>query len=206
MKAPVLHVLAGPNGSGKSTFVGTVLGPTTRLTFINADEIAAERWPGEEEQHAYDAARTAASARDEAIEGQRSFIAETVFSHPSKVALIERAARAGYLVELHVMLVPEDLAVARVRDRVIRGGHSVPEAKIRERYRRLWALIAAAVPLTNRSYFYDNTLSSQPFKTVAAYQRGRPAKVDWPRWTPAALIEALRSQPQPVLLPQDEHV
>ncbi len=191
MKAPVLHVLAGPNGSGKSTFVDRVLGPTTRLPFINADEIAAERWPGEEEQHAYDAARAAASARDEAIAKRRSFIAETVFSHPSKVDLIERATAAGYLVELHVMLVPEDLAVARVSDRVNRGGHSVPEAKIRERYRRLWKLIAAAVPLASRSYFYDNTQSARPFKTVAAYQRGRPTQADWPAWAPPPLTEAL---------------
>ena len=48
----MLSVVAGPNGSGKSTFVHTVLGPVTGLPFINADEIAAALWPGEEEAHA----------------------------------------------------------------------------------------------------------------------------------------------------------
>ncbi len=43
------------------------------------------------------------------------FIAETVFSHPSKLDLIDHAYAAGFTVFLHVMLVPEDLAVAESR-------------------------------------------------------------------------------------------
>ena len=49
---PVLHLLAGPNGSGKSTLFERILGPTTRLPFINVDLITARRWPGAEEEHA----------------------------------------------------------------------------------------------------------------------------------------------------------
>lgn len=193
MSTPLLHVLAGPNGSGKSTFVREALGPITRLPFVNADEIAAQRWPGQAEQHAYDASAAAAQARDQAIAERRSFIAETVFSHPSKVDLIGRAVAAGYLVELHVMLVPEDLAVARVAHRVALGGHTVPEHKVRQRYRRLWELVVQARPIVDRTTFYDNTASARPFRAVAVYERGRlvgtPA---WPVWTPLE-ITALRA-------------
>lgn len=77
MSTPVLHVLAGPNGAGKSTFVHRVLVPVTRLPFINADEIAAERWPGEEAEHAYAASEAAAGARSELLEQRSSFITET---------------------------------------------------------------------------------------------------------------------------------
>jgi len=45
MSSPVLHLLAGPNGSGKSTFVAEVLQEVTHLPFVNADVIAAHRWP-----------------------------------------------------------------------------------------------------------------------------------------------------------------
>ncbi len=185
MSTPVLHVLAGPNGSGKSTFVREVLGPITHLPFINADEIAAEHWPGKEEQHAYHASLAAAKAREQAITDRRSFITETVFSHPSKVDLIGKGLAAGYLVELHVMLVPENLAVARVGHRVALGGHTVPEEKIRQRYRRLWKLIAQARQIVHRVTFYDNTTSDKPFRAVAVYERGQLVGTpEWPTWAP----------------------
>ena len=183
----MLSVVAGPNGSGKSTFVQTVLGPATRLPFINADEIAAALWPGEEEAHAYDASRAAAAARSQALSARRSFITETVFSHPSKVALVEQAIRAGYRVELHVMLIPEEVTVARVAYRVSTGGHTVPPEKVRERYHRLWGLVVDARALAHRATFYDNS-RSKPFQRVAAYERGHPVGPPaWPTWAPKAL-------------------
>ena len=99
MPDPVLHLLVGPNGSGKSTLYERVIGPTTHLEFVNADVNAADRWP-------------------ELIDGRRSFVAETVFSHESKLDLVRSALDAGFLVTLHVVVVPEGLTVARVTSRV----------------------------------------------------------------------------------------
>lgn len=189
MSSPVLHVLAGPNGSGKSTFVHSVLQPVTHLPFINADEIAARRWPGQEVEHGYEASIAAMQARDDALADKRSFITETVFSHPSKVDLIQRSILAGYLVTLHVVLVPEDVTVLRVKYRVLRGGHTVPEEKIRQRYRRLWDLVAEARGYANWCTIYDNSRASSPFKIVARYEKGQlVGEPRWPRWTPSALI------------------
>jgi predicted ABC-type ATPase len=189
VSAPVLHVLAGPNGAGKSTLVARVVQPTSGLPFINADEIAKLRWPGAEEQHAYDASQAAAQARDEALAAGESFITETVFSHPSKVDLITQAIGAGYDVRLHVIVVREDTAVERVAHRVAYGGHTVPEDKIRERYRRLWSLVVAAVPLVERATFYNNASSRHAFDIVATFVRGRPVGVPaWPLWAPPELI------------------
>lgn len=159
MSTPTLHLLAGPNGAGKSTFVTRVLQPATHLPFINADVI-----------------------------GHASFITETVFSHPSKVALVEQADALGYLVHLHVILVPVDLSVARVADRVRQGGHDVPEAKIRARYDRLWRFVAQARMTASRADFYDDSRAATPFRVVAAYASGqRVGKASWPIWTPRVL-------------------
>ena len=183
----MLCVVAGPNGSGKSTFVHEVLGPATGLPFINADELAAAEWPGDEEAHAYDASRAAAAARAQAINDRRSFITETVFSHPSKVALVKEAARAGYRVELHVMLIPEEVTVRRVAYRVSAGGHTVPPGKIRERYHRLWGLVVDARAIAHRATFCDNS-RSKPFQQMAAYERGHLVGTPtWPTWTPEVL-------------------
>lgn len=94
--------------------------------------------------HAYGASRLAAAARATYLSARTSFITETVFSHPSKVDLVRDATAAGYHVHLHVILVPEDTTVSRVSHRVAHGGHAVPEEKIRERYQRLWDLVAQA--------------------------------------------------------------
>jgi predicted ABC-type ATPase len=188
MADPVLHVLAGPNGSGKSTLWTLVLERELHLDFVNADEIAQDNWPGDPEGHAYDGAQLAAERRDELMAARRSFATETVFSHESKVELVRAAVDAGYLVTLHVLVVPADLAVERVVSRVENRGHSVPEVKIRERYARLWAHVADAIRLAEHVRVYDNTSGATPFRPIAGFERGALLWSDWPPWTPAELV------------------
>ncbi len=183
-----LQLVVGPNGSGKTTFVTEFLGPELPgFAYVNADEIAAMRWPGEPGAHAYEAAQVAAETRTQLIAGGRSFIAETVFSHPSKLELMRSAQAEGYHVVVHVMLVPEELAVRRVAYRVRAGGHDVPEVKIRERYRRLWPLVGEAITLADRAVAYDNSRAAGPTK-VGEYFEGLPiGPVEWPDWAPEPL-------------------
>ena len=183
-----LDLVIGPNGAGKSTFVAFTLAPLLPGSpFVNADEIARQRWPGDAEHHSYEAARIAAATRTALIAAGRSFIAETVFSHPSKLDLIAEAHDRDYTVVLHVLLIPEDLAVERVRHRVLAGGHSVAEEKIRERHRRLWDLAVQAIGSCDSTTVYDNSRRKGP-RIVAQFAGGEvigaPA---WPAWTPAPL-------------------
>jgi predicted ABC-type ATPase len=188
---PVLHVIAGPNGAGKTTFYVKVLGPVTHLDFVNADLIAADRWPDAQVEHAYEAAALAAEHRARLIAARESFATETVFSHESKVALLRDAEQAGYRVVLHVVLIPEDLAVARVVDRVANGGHDVPEDKVRARFGRLWRHLRDAVVLVDEAHMYDNTMAAEPFRLVASYIRGQViGSPDWPAWAPQDLRDA----------------
>ena len=182
---PLLHLLVGPNGSGKSTYARDVLIPVTRLPFINADEIAARQWPDASSAHAYEAARLAEQLRRRAIEQRTSFISETVFSHPSKVDLVAAAVDAGYLVHLHVMLVPVELSIVRVGERVRRGGHDVPESKIRERHERLWSFVSAAASIADHVEVFDNGSASAPFRLCATLRHGRMiGEPEWPAWAP----------------------
>ena len=186
---PVLHLLAGPNGAGKSSYVADVLQPVTHLPFVNADVIAAKRWPTAQAQHAYQAAQAAAEQRQMLLVERRSFITETVFSHPSKVELVEQAVSLGYLVHLHVMLLPVEVTVARVAFRVRHGGHDVPEDKIRARYERLWELVAVARNRADRADFFDNSRAETPFRLVATFEWGELVGLPaWPGWTPKALL------------------
>jgi predicted ABC-type ATPase len=183
-----LDLVVGPNGAGKSTFIAFTLAPLLPGSLVvNADEIARRRWPEDPASHAYDAAAIAADTRARLIELGRSFIAETVFSHPSKLDLIRGARGEGFTVVLHALLVPEDLAVERVRHRVLAGGHHVPEDKIRQRHRRLGALLAEAAASCDIATVYDNSRLRGP-RIVARLSGGQVVgSPDWPEWAPKEL-------------------
>jgi predicted ABC-type ATPase len=186
-----LDLVVGPNGAGKSTFVRLTLASAVRdgVVVVNADEIARDRWPEDPEGHSYDAARIAARRRADLIKGGESFITETVFSHPSKLDLIDDAHRAGYVVTLHVLLIPQHLALPRVRLRVESGGHDVPARKVVERYERLWPLVATALTRADSATVYDNVALAGP-RPVARFAQGVPVgEVRWPPWTPDALCK-----------------
>lgn len=184
-----LDLVVGSNGAGKTTFVRKILlrSLPSGTAFVNADEIAVQRWPDEPEGKSYEAAQVAAATRQALIATERPFVAETVFSHPSKLDLIGDAHAAGYTVALHVVLVPEDLAVLRVEYRVAAGGHSVPEEKVRQRYQRLWMLVRRAMDACDTSTVYDNSAHGGP-RIVVQLAGGIPiGVVNWPTWTPAEL-------------------
>jgi predicted ABC-type ATPase len=189
-----LDLVVGPNGAGKTTFVRKTLIPVLPpgVVFVNADEIARQRWPEDPEGNSYEAAQVAEATRTALIEAGQAFIAETVFSHPSKLELIDAAHAAGYTVFLHVLLVPEDLSVARVAYRVAAGGHSVPEEKIRQRHRRLWRLVAVAMARADAATVYDNSSNEGP-RIVAQVAGGvAVGVVSWPAWASVQLQTAWR--------------
>ncbi len=183
-----LDLVVGPNGAGKTTFVQLVIAPTLpKSVFVNADVIAAERWPHDPAGNAYQAATIAESTRLRLIERGIPLIAETVFSHESKLDLIRAAITAGFEVALHVVMVPEELAVRRVGYRVAAGGHDVPVDKIRSRHQRLWRLIVEGVTLSSTATFWDNSAFDGP-QIVALFVGGFPVgSPAWPGWTPTVL-------------------
>lgn len=186
-----LDLVVGPNGAGKSTFVRLTLARVlpAGLMFVNADEIARHRWPDAPEAHSYEAAELAARTRDALLRTGESFIAETVFSHPSKLELIRNAQGSGYTVALHVLMVPEDLSVERVAHRVRSGGHAVPEEKIRQRHRRLWQLVAAAAERADATTFYDGAQRSGPRISAQLAAGAAVGAIRWPSWVAPVLSE-----------------
>ncbi|WP_256622609.1 hypothetical protein [Methanolobus chelungpuianus] len=76
--------------------------------------------------------------RDQLIESDISlFSFETVFSHISKIQFMERAKQKGWELYLY-FISTSDSAInqGRVKERVEKGQHDVPEDKIVERYIR----------------------------------------------------------------------
>ena len=156
------------------------------IPFINADVIQRDELKNPDIAAAYDAARIADERRSAHLERGTSFATETVFSHPSKLALVEDARARGFRVMVfHVGVDSAALSVARVAGRVEEGGHPVPEDKIRARYARGGGLIRQAVLLADLGHVFDNSGLNTPPERVLSFTNGRAVFVrpQLPRWT-----------------------
>jgi len=129
-------IVSGPNGSGKTTIAREYL-LTHNLEYLSADEIA-EGLPHESLQEVrLQAGRLFFERIIENIQVGRSFLAETTLAGKGFRRIVAELKAAGYSVTLiFVFLDSADACVARIRERVRKGGHDVPEADIRRRYIR----------------------------------------------------------------------
>jgi len=89
---PTIIVLAGPNGAGKSTLYETRVAPGFAGPFINADIIQRDELRDPSPAASYAAANIASARRADYLAQGRAFVTGTVFSHPSKLELIDKRA------------------------------------------------------------------------------------------------------------------
>jgi predicted ABC-type ATPase len=179
-----LWLLAGGNGAGKSTFYRLFLEPRG-IKFVNADLIARGLNQDPPEAASYKAARLVERLLSDLLNRGLSFCYETVFSHVSKIDFVAGAKTLGYQVILvYIHLENSGLNEARVSQRVSEGGHDVPAEKIRSRIPRTMKNIATILPLVDAARLLDNSSRENPFRQVAAVNRGRKRLLvnPLPRW------------------------
>lgn len=197
---PTLHVLAGPNGAGKTTLYESWVRRRTTAEFVNADLLvhAALGRHATTQADAELGQRLAEDRRSALLAARQSLVAESTFSHPSKLDLLRQARAAGYeLVVYHVNVDSPDLAVARVASREMHGGHPVPEDRIRGRYQRNQALIRQAVQMADRAFVLDNSVRGASPRALIAFVSGKPRDVapDLPAWAQALYGPDLKLRP-----------
>jgi len=160
---PVFLIVAGPNGSGKSSayqdsdieFFGR------SVWIINPDVLAARIRDVEGLELA--AANLEAVIRIEAwletsIRAHQTVGVETVLSTGKYRRLVDAAKALGFEVWLiYVLLDSPRRNVERVRLRVIKGGHAVPEDKILERHARSLEQMPWFLDHADRAWLYDNS-------------------------------------------------
>jgi predicted ABC-type ATPase len=129
-------ISAGPNGAGKTTFALEFLPNEAGCPlFVNADLIAAGLSPFDPALAAVKAGRLMLQAIQEHARKGESFAFETTLAGLVYARRIPRWQAAGYHVTLIFLSLPSpEMAIARVHERVRRGGHNVPEQNIRRRF------------------------------------------------------------------------
>jgi len=134
------YILAGPNGAGKTTFANEFLPIEAEcLNFINADLIAQGLSPFQPGKMAIEAGRLMIKNIAECTKKNDSFAFETTLSGKGYVKKITEWKKMGYEIIIYFLKIPSvDFAIERVKLRVARGGHNIPESVIRRRFKRSW--------------------------------------------------------------------
>jgi predicted ABC-type ATPase len=109
---PVFYVLAGPNGAGKSTLYESAVASgllPSQAEFVNADahELQNLGHVADPRERSFAARAWADARRSACLKQGATFVSETVFSHPSKLALMQQARDAGFAVVLLVVCVSD---------------------------------------------------------------------------------------------------
>jgi len=162
---PTIYLIAGCNGAGKTTFAREFLPKEVKcLRFLNADEIARGLSPFNPSAEALKAGRILLSEIRNCLAKRQTFGLESTLSGKTYILHLQEAKRLGYRIHLHYLWLPNPtLAIARVRERVKKGGHHVPTADIRRRFgKSLRNFVADYASLADRWAVWNNQSSPPP--------------------------------------------
>ncbi len=182
---PSLIALAGPNGAGKSTSGPVLLQGTLGITeFVNADLIAQGLSPFAPDRAAVAAGRIMVARLRDLARRRTTFAFETTLAGRAYVRWIVGLIEGGYRFHVIFLWLPSpEHAIARVADRVRRGGHHVPDDVVHRRYhgglRNFFRLYR---PLATTWRFYDNAGETPPCLVASGGKMAATRVVDEAIW------------------------
>lgn len=162
----MITVLAGVNGAGKSSIGGAFLKQRDG-SYFNPDEYAAELMAADGSLDFGTASirawQVGFDLLKRAVDDDLDHAFETTLGGHSITEALLDACRRGRKVRLWLCgLESAELHIARVKARAARGGHDIPEAKIRARFdasrHNMVRLILAGVD----AHLYDNSRPLSP--------------------------------------------
>ena len=194
---PTLYILGGANGVGKTSLYNDLIEQgdiDESLPFLNTDNIQKELG-GYTLENSITAERIIKNHMKDLISASWSFMIESNLAKLSDYEWIYLLRKQGYQTVLY-FLGADDVQInkTRVLQRVLEGGHSVPEPIIEQRYRMGLSYLKKEILSFDEVHLVD--AASYPPKDVAKLQLGRVvAKVQRPpKWVNEVLFLAERIQ------------
>jgi predicted ABC-type ATPase len=163
---PCIHVLAGTNGAGKSSILGAMISESEG-EYFNPDD-ATQRILARNPSISLARANSEAwyegkRLLERAIGERLNYAFETTLGGETITSLLERAIVAKIAVRIwYVGLDSPERNLERVRARVRKGGHDIPEKKVRERYRQGLIHLIRLLPYLSDLLVYDNSEEADP--------------------------------------------
>lgn len=191
---PVLIIIAGPNGAGKSTHSKDLISDFGIESF-DFDKEFYSIWSQFSfdpsiEQGAFDRAQNLyLERRIKALQQNQNFAFESNYHTREIITVINLFRLNGYKIEL-IFICLEDVttAIERVRERVAKGGHSVEEETIRERFINGLALLDESFHLFDSVSIYLSKWKKVNTLLMMEPQQGQVIYLDS---TPSIIISQL---------------
>jgi predicted ABC-type ATPase len=179
-------LIAGANGCGKSTL-------TSRSSFIyktpllDPDAISKALQPTIPGASAVAAARQVLTSAGKHLGKGESFAVETTLSGRSYLQMMVDARIRGFEVVLvYIGTENVEINLARIRNRVLAGGHDVPESDVRRRYQRSFKSLLIAIERAEHTIMFDNS-TEEGYRLIAVLG---PSGSQWfepvPGWAKAS--------------------
>ncbi|MFZ0761907.1 MAG: zeta toxin family protein [Candidatus Sulfotelmatobacter sp.] len=167
MKRPRLTIVAGANGSGKTTLTGWNSDVFRAIPILDPDAIAKALQLTSPAAFPIAAARQVLASAKEHIGKHESFAVETTLAGKHYLQMMADARICGFEVVL-VYIGTEDVEInlSRIRDRVLAGGHDVPESDVRRRYQRSFKNLPTAMERADHTILFDNS-TEEGYRLVA---------------------------------------
>lgn len=171
-RPPVIYLIAGPNGAGKTTFAKEFLPSAHVVEFLNADLLAAGLSPLQPGAMAVRSARMILARWRELLALRRDFAFESTLSGRTYATMLAEAKAAGYRIRIAYLWLPHvRISLRRVRQRVLTGGHDVPERDVRRRFiPSLVNFFRRYRPLADEALLFD--AASHPPRLIARWAAG----------------------------------
>jgi predicted ABC-type ATPase len=156
---PILTVVAGPNGSGKSTLTRIAREAFQDIPNLDPDAMAKKiQRASASGGSAIDAGREVLERAAELMRCNQSFLVETTLSGNTYLRMMREAKALGYRTSFYFVGTKNiEINLKRVAQRVIKGGHDVPEEDQRRRYPRSMANMRKAFELADEAVLWDNS-------------------------------------------------
>ena len=183
---PTLYIIAGPNGVGKTTFADRYLPDEARqLEFVNADLIARGLSPYDPDSVSIEAGKIALRRIRELIAHKIGFTWETTMSGRTAAGWLQDAKSAGYTLKAYFLWVRNpETTIARIRQRVVEGGHNIdPEISRRRFFKTIHNFFSIYAPLMDTWKLFENEIPG--LRLLAVGKSGRRAVRDRVRFANA---------------------
>lgn len=177
-----LFVFAGINGAGKTSLYSAIKETTDLGIRVSIDDNAMALGDWRDPVVQVRAGCKALRAMLVHLKNAETVNEETTLPGAVIERQLAEAKKLGYRIILYFVGVEGvELAIERVRRRVERGGHGVPEELIRRRYANMPKALSGVLPLCDLAYFYDNT---EMFRQIASSENGvfTDLDADLPEW------------------------
>jgi predicted ABC-type ATPase len=164
---PTLTFVAGANGSGKTTLTRWSSDLFREIPVLDPDTIGRTLQSRASGAFPIAGGRQVLRSANHHLRKAESFAIETTLAGKNYLRMMLEARLGGFeIVLVYIGTENVEINLARIKNRVLAGGHDVPEQDVRRRYKRSFENLPIAIQRADHAILFDNS-TEEGYRLVA---------------------------------------